>query len=178
MSTQNAFKTIFLLLIFISIAGISKSQTAGNFKLISSAFEEGKPIPIKYTCDGSNVSPALSWSGAAEKTISFALIMDDPDAPMGTWVHWVMYNIPDTVISLEEAVNVSKINAIDGLNSWTEKGYNGPCPPGGTHRYIFKLYALDKTLAPKETMDKDELVEAMKGHILSEATLTGLFRVE
>jgi len=178
MNTQNALKTPFFLLIFIFMASISKSQTASNFKLISSAFEEGKPIPAKYTCDSSNVSPALSWSGFPEKTKSFAIIMDDPDAPMGTWVHWVMYNIPGTVTSLEEELNVAKINAIDGLNSWIEKGYNGPCPPGGTHRYVFKLYALDKTLTPKEGMDKEELLLAMKGHILSEATLTGLFRVE
>ncbi|MEO6611032.1 MAG: YbhB/YbcL family Raf kinase inhibitor-like protein [Chitinophagaceae bacterium] len=178
MNTQNTFKTTFFLLTFIFMASVSVSQTASNFKLISSAFEEGKPIPAKYTCDSSNVSPALSWSGFPEKTKSFALIMDDPDAPMGTWVHWVMYNIPGTVTSLEKELNVAKINAIDGLNSWSEKGYNGPCPPGGTHRYVFKLYALEKTLPQKEGMDKDELLQAMKGHILSEATLTGLFRVE
>lgn len=178
MNTQNAFKTTFFLLIFIFMASISQSQTASNFKLISSAFEEGKPVPAKYTCDGSNVSPALSWSGFPEKTKSFAIIMDDPDAPMGTWIHWVMYNIPGTVTSLEEKLSVAKIKATDGVNSWGDTGYNGPCPPDGAHRYIFKLYALDKTLNLKEGMDKAELLEAMKGHILSEATLTGLFRVE
>ncbi|HXH99549.1 MAG TPA: YbhB/YbcL family Raf kinase inhibitor-like protein [Sphingobacteriaceae bacterium] len=177
MNTKNAFKAHFFTLIFIFIASISKSQTA-SFKLISSAFEEGKPIPAKYTCDSSNVSPALSWSGFPEKTKSFAIIMDDPDAPMGTWVHWVMYNIPGTVTSLEEELNIEKIKATDGLNSWGDKGYNGPCPPGGTHSYVFKLYALDNTLTLKEGMEKDELLQAMKGHILSEATLTGLFRVE
>ena len=104
--------------------------------------------------------------------------MDDPDAPMGTWVHWVMYNIPGTVTSLEEKKSAEQIKAIDGLNSWEEKGYNGPCPPGGTHKYNFKLYALDTTLTAKEGMTKDELLEAMKGHILGETTLTGLFRVE
>jgi Raf kinase inhibitor-like YbhB/YbcL family protein len=160
------------------MAGVSKSQTAGNFKLVSLAFEEGKPIPAKYTCDDANVSPALSWTGAPETTKSFAIIMDDPDAPMGTWVHWVMYNIPGTVSSLEEELSITKINATDGLNSWGEKGYNGPCPPGGTHHYIFKLYALDKILTPKERMSKDDLLEAMKGHILGETTLTGLFRIE
>jgi Raf kinase inhibitor-like YbhB/YbcL family protein len=178
MNTQNTVKTHFLLLIFILIAGISKSQTAGNFKLISSAFGEGKPIPAKYTCDSSNVVPPLSWSGFPEKTRSFAIIMDDPDAPMGIWVHWVIYNIPGTVTSLDEKKSITEIKAIEGLNSWDEKGYNGPCPPGGTHRYQFKLYALDKTLTTKEGMAKDELLEAMKGHILSEATLTGLFRIE
>jgi Raf kinase inhibitor-like YbhB/YbcL family protein len=176
MNTQNAVKTHFFLLMLIFMASVSKSQTASNFKLISSAFEEGKPIPAKYTCDSTNVSPPLSWKGFPEKTKSFAIIMDDPDAPMGTWVHWVIYNIPDRVTSLEEKKSTEQINAIDGLNSWNEQGYNGPCPPGGTHRYNFKLYALEKILTPKEGMTKAELLDAMKGHILSETTLTGLFR--
>ena len=177
MNTQNAIKTHFFLLIFIFMASISKSQTSSNFKLISSAFEEGKPIPAKYTCDSANIPPPLSWSGFTEKTKSFAIIMDDPDAPMGTWVHWVIYNIPGTVTSLEEKKSVTEIKALEGLNSWNEKGYNGPCPPGGTHQYNFKLYALDKSLTPKERMTKAELLEAMKGHILSETTLTGLSRI-
>jgi Raf kinase inhibitor-like YbhB/YbcL family protein len=176
MNNQNAVKTHFFLIIFIFMTSVSKSQTASTFKLISLAFEEGKPIPAKYTCDSSNISPPLSWRGFPQKTISFAIIMDDPDAPMGTWVHWVIYNIPYTVTNLEEKKSVEQINAIDGLNSWNEKGYSGPCPPGGTHQYNFKLYALDKTLTSKEGMTKAELLEAMKGHILSETTLTGLFR--
>jgi Raf kinase inhibitor-like YbhB/YbcL family protein len=177
MNTQNTVKTHFFLLIFIFMASISKSQNSSNFKLISPSFEDGKPIPAKYTCDSSNIPPPLSWSGFTEKTKSFAIIMDDPDAPMGTWVHWVIYNIPSTVTSLEEKKSVTEIKAIEGLNSWNEKGYNGPCPPGGTHQYNFKLYALDKSLTPKEGMTKAELLEAMKGHILSETTLTGLFRI-
>lgn len=178
MNTQNAFKAHFFLLIFILIASISKSQTASNFKLISSVFEEGKPIPGKYTCDSSNISPPLTWSGFPEKTKNFAIIMDDPDAPMGTWVHWVIYNIPSTVTNLEEKKSVAQIKAIEGVNSWNEKGYSGPCPQDGIHRYIFKLYALDKTLAPTEGMTKAELEEEMKGHILGETILTGLFRVQ
>jgi Raf kinase inhibitor-like YbhB/YbcL family protein len=174
---SKPFKVIFCLLIFIFTAAISKSQTTA-FKLISSAFDEGKTIPDKFTCDGTNVSPPLSWSGSPEKTKSFAIIMDDPDAPMGTWVHWVIYNIPSTVTSLEEKKSASEIKAIDGLNSWDQTGYNGPCPPGGAHHYIFKLYALDKVLAQKEGLTKDELLAAMKNHILSETTLTGMFRVE
>jgi hypothetical protein len=102
--------------------------------------------------------------------------MDDPDAPMGTWVHWVIYNIPGTITSLQEKKSAEQIKSIDGLNSWNEKGYNGPCPPDGTHRYNFKLYALDKILNPKEGMTKEELLEAMKGHILGGTSLTGLFR--
>ena len=100
--------------------------------------------------------------------------MDDPDAPMGTWVHWVLYNIPGTVSGLEEKQDVAKMNAIEGLNSWNERGYSGPCP-GGTHHYVFKIYALDKTLTTNESMDKEGLLLAMKGHILAEASLTGLF---
>ncbi|TDH23542.1 YbhB/YbcL family Raf kinase inhibitor-like protein [Segetibacter sp. 3557_3] len=157
-------------------ASIAKSQTVNNFKLISSAFSNGKPIPARYTCDSTNVSPPLSWYGFPEKTKSFAIILDDPDAPMGTWVHWVIYNIPGTVTSLEEKKGIADFKATDGLNSWDEKGYNGPCPPGGTHRYIFTIYALDISSPQKEGMNREELVEAMKGHILAETTLTGLFR--
>lgn len=175
MAARNAFKANCLLLIFIFMAGSVNSQIASGFKLVSSAFEEGKLIPAKYTCAGSNVSPTLSWTGAPEKTKSFAIIMDDSDAPMGIWVHWVMYNIEGTVNNLAEKLSVQEIKATDGLNSWGEKGYYGPCPTNATHRYIFKLYALDKSLTPKETMDKTELLEAMKGHILGEATLTGVF---
>jgi Raf kinase inhibitor-like YbhB/YbcL family protein len=176
MNTQSTARTPFLLLTLIFIGGVAKSQTDNNFTLISSAFEEGKPIPAKYTCDGTNVPPPLSWSGVPQKTKSFAIIMDDPDAPMGTWVHWVMYNIPDSVRGLKEEVSVLQISAVDGVNSSNEMGYYGPCPPGGTHRYVFKLYALDKMLPQKERMGKEELLEAMKGHILRETTLTGLFR--
>jgi Raf kinase inhibitor-like YbhB/YbcL family protein len=176
MNIQNTVRKSCALLAFILIATVSISQTSNNFKLISTAFEEGKTIPSKYTCDSDNVSPALSWSGSPAKTKSFALIMDDPDAPMGTWVHWIIYNIPGAVTTLEEKNGAKQINAIEGLNSWNEKGYNGPCPPDGTHRYHFKLYALDIMLTPKESMTKEELLEAMKGHILGETTLSGLFR--
>jgi Raf kinase inhibitor-like YbhB/YbcL family protein len=178
MSNQNGVKALRFFVVFILVANVCVSQTSSGFKLISSAFEEGKRIPARYTCDSSNVSPPLSWTGFPGKTKSFAIIMDDPDAPMGTWVHWVIYNIPGTVTSLGEKGTAAEIKAMDGLNSWDEKGYNGPCPPDGMHHYNFKIYALDQTLTPKEGMTKDELVEAIKGHILSETKLTGLFRVE
>lgn len=179
MNTRNAFKTIFFSLIFILTAGIAQSQTAKPFKLVSAGIKEGKPVPDKYTCDGENVSPALTWSGVPAKTKSFAIIMDDPDAPMGTFVHWVLYNVPGTMTSLEEKLDIEKIKAKDGLTSFGEQGYNGPCPPeGGPHRYIFKIFALDKMITPKDEMDKEELLKEMKGHILGEATLTGLFRVQ
>ena len=111
MNTQKTVTTPLLLLIFILVAGIARSQTAGPFKLVSSVFVEGKPIPAKYTCDGANVSPQLNWSGAPQNTKSFVLIMDDPDAPMGTWVHWVLYNISDTATGLSEDLNAVKRTA-------------------------------------------------------------------
>ena len=178
MNTSNAFKPIYLSLILIFIGSIARAQSAKTFTLISSAFQEGKPIPAKYTCDGADIAPPLAWSGAPEKTQSFAIIMDDPDAPVGTWVHWVIYNIPGKITGLEEGKKVTEINVTEGLNDWQETGYRGPCPPGGTHRYEFKLYALDKTLAPKEGMTKDQLLEEMKAHIIAETKLTGLFRVQ
>jgi Raf kinase inhibitor-like YbhB/YbcL family protein len=178
MNDQTIARPVFVLLIVIFTAGISRSQTAGNFKLVSPAFQDGKQIPSQYTCDSINISPPLKWSGFPEKTKSFAIVMDDPDAPMGNWVHWVIYNIPATVTSVEEKKAVSQINAVEGLNSWNEKGYNGPCPTDGTHQYNFIIYALDRTISPKEGMTNTELFEAMKGHILGEARLSGFFRIE
>lgn len=104
--------------------------------------------------------------------------MDDPDAPMGTWVHWVIYNIPATVNSLGENYSINEIKAIDGLSSWNQKGYKGPCPPNGIHRYKFKLYALDAILGQTEDMTKEKLLDAMKGHIVGQTTLTGTFSGE
>lgn len=104
--------------------------------------------------------------------------MDDPDAPVGTWVHWVAYNISNTILNIDEKKSITQIKAMDGLNSWDEKGYRGPCPPGGTHQYHFKLYALDDMLKPNEVMIIEGLVEAMKGHILGETSLIGLFMVK
>ncbi|MDQ8054305.1 MAG: YbhB/YbcL family Raf kinase inhibitor-like protein [Pedobacter sp.] len=170
-------KTGIFITAIMLLAGIAKSQNKTDFRLVSTAFAEGKPIPSRFTCDSINVSPPLSWSGFPEKTKSFAIIMDDPDAPSETWVHWVMYNIPNTITNLDENKSASAIKATEGLNSWAEKGYNGPCPPGGTHRYIFKLYALDQAVAETKALDKEGLLHAMKGHILAETALTGLFRV-
>ncbi|MGV8056923.1 MAG: YbhB/YbcL family Raf kinase inhibitor-like protein [Smithellaceae bacterium] len=145
----------------------------------SSAFVHDGMIPARYTCDDRNVSPPLNWSGAPEDTKSFALICDDPDAPAGTWVHWVMFDIPATVNGLPE--NVSKSEEISGLgkngkNTDGNLGYDGPCPPGGTHRYYFKLYALDAFLNLKSGLTKEQLLKAMKGHVLAEAQVMGKYR--
>jgi Raf kinase inhibitor-like YbhB/YbcL family protein len=146
--------------------------------LTSPAFQQGSPIPVAYSCRGRDVSPALNWGESPAGTKSLALIMDDPDAPMGTWVHWVIYNIPASARGLPEAVPAGpqlKDGSLQGKNSGGQNGYNGPCPPSGTHRYFFKLYALDTALSLSSGANKDQLLKAMQGHILAQAELMGTF---
>lgn len=148
-------------------------------KVESSAFKEGEMIPAKYTCDGMNVSPQIKWSGAPEGVKSFALISDDPDAPMGVWVHWVVYNIPPAVKELPEHVPASEKlgnGALQGVNDSRKTGYGGPCPPTGTHRYYFKVYALDKMLDLGPGATKKKVLDAMKGHILAEGQVMGKYK--
>ena len=148
-------------------------------KVMSSAFEEGGMIPRKYACDGADVSPPLSWSGAPAETKSFALVSDDPDAPMGTWVHWVIYNLPANTAELPEAVPAEqelRSGARQGRNDFKKIGYGGPCPPGGTHRYYFKLYALDTVLNLPAGATKAELREALQGHVLAQGQLMGRYK--
>ncbi|HQI00180.1 MAG TPA: YbhB/YbcL family Raf kinase inhibitor-like protein [Deltaproteobacteria bacterium] len=144
----------------------------------SSAFGQGGMIPSRYTCEGNNVSPPLAWKGAPQGTKSIALVADDPDSPKGSWVHWVYYDIPMQVSHLPE--NISKRSKPDtggaqGVNDFRNVGYDGPCPPSGTHRYYFKVYALDTVLGLKPGASKKELLKAMEGHVLSEGTLMGRF---
>lgn len=149
------------------------------FQLTSSAFAHGQPIPAQYTCRGKDVSPPLNWSDPPAGTQSFALICDDPDAPAGDWVHWLIYNLPATARSLPEGVPTSgqlADGSRQGLNGWRQTGYRGPCPPSGTHRYFFKLYALDTILDLPPGATKQQLLEAMKGHVLVQAELMGTFR--
>ena len=144
----------------------------------STAFAAGQSIPIAYSCSGRNVSPPLTWGNAPASTKSFALILDDPDAPSGTFVHWVIFNIPSASSGLPEAVpNSAKLTdgTLQGNNGAGELGYFGPCPPSGTHRYFFKLYALDAPLSLPSGATKDQLVSAMAGHILAQAELMGTF---
>lgn len=148
--------------------------------LRSPAFAEGGDIPRKFTCDGPDVSPELAWDEGPAGTQSYSLIMDDPDAPAGTWVHWVYYNIPSSARGVPE--NVPKVGevkggGIQGRNDFGRQGYGGPCPPRGpAHRYFFKLYALDAKLALKPGATKADVEKAMKGHILAEAQLMGRYR--
>ena len=141
-------------------------------KLRSTAFEEGKPIPPKYTCDGENVSPPLLITGVPEAAKSLALVMDDPDAPRGTFDHWILWNMPPELTAIKEGVQP---DGVPGTNGYRETGYRGPCPPSGTHHYRFKLYAVDATLDLTKGASKPALEEAMKGHILAEAVLTGTY---
>ena len=157
----------------------TKIKGGTTMEITSSSFKHEDMIPAKYTCDGQNISPPLSWSGAPEKTKSFALICDDPDAPAGTWVHWVIFDIPSNVNFLPE--KIAKQEEIAGLgkngkNSSRRYGYDGPCPPGGIHRYYFKLYALDTMLNLNTGLSKEELLKVMKGHVLAEAQVMGKYK--
>jgi Raf kinase inhibitor-like YbhB/YbcL family protein len=148
--------------------------------LKSTAFAPGAEIPKKHSCEAADVSPALEWSGAPARTVSFALIMDDPDAPAGTWVHWVLWNLPASAHELPEAV--AKQDQLgdgtrQGRNSSRKIGYNGPCPPPGKpHRYFFRLYALEEKLDLAPGANSSDLQEAMKGHVLIQAEYMGTYR--
>ena len=145
----------------------------------SPAFEEGEMIPRQYSCDGADISPPLSWSGVPEGIKSLALISDDPDAPMGTWVHWVLFNIPPDTHELLENIPPDETltsGARHGVTDFGRFGYGGPCPPSGTHRYFFKLYALDTMLNLSGRVTKQDLQNAMEGRILAEGQLMGKYR--
>jgi len=153
-------------------------QSEKEFILTSEVFLEGEPVPSKYACDGDDVSPPLAWSGAPDNTTSLVLIMDDPDAPVGMWVHWVLFNIPGSATMLEVGLPADAElpdGSQQGTNSWGRVGYGGPCPPSGVHRYFFKLYALDAPLALDENATKEEVLAAMEGHILMETELMGTY---
>jgi len=147
--------------------------------LRSAAFRSAGEIPQRHTCDGLDASPPLQWDDVPEGTKSFALVCEDPDAPGGMWVHWVAYNIPASVRQLSEGV--AKVEALpdgthQGMNDFRRLGYGGPCPPRGTrHRYFFRLYALDESLALSPKADRGRLLEAMRGHVLGEAELMGTY---
>ena len=148
-------------------------------ELKSSAFEQGGLIPAKYTCDGPDISPPLSWSDPPVGNKSLALIVDDPDAPSGTWVHWIAWNIPANARVLDEDLpkRESLPNGMkQGMTDFRRVGYGGPCPPSGTHRYFFKLYALDTMFNLPSSATKKELEKAMQGHILKQAELIGKYR--
>jgi Raf kinase inhibitor-like YbhB/YbcL family protein len=177
------FVAVGILLCAFRSNSLAETQTKGEktmtIKITSTAFEEGGMIPEPYTCDGKDISPPLAWTSVPEGTQSLALICDDPDAPVGTWVHWVLFNLPADVTTLPENVLPNKTlenGSKQGKNDFRKIGYGGPCPPGGTHRYYFKLYALDTTLDAKPGITKQDLLNAMEGHILAEGQLMGKYR--
>jgi len=150
-----------------------------EIKITSPAFEEGGLIPPKYTCDGADLSPPLQWDAVPEGTKSIALINDDPDAPVGTWVHWVLFNLPADTKELAENIPPDRTlpdGARQGTNDFGRIGYGGPCPPGGTHRYFFKIYALDAQINLAAGASKRELLKAIEGHILAQGQLIGKYK--
>ncbi len=157
------------------------TQLQGGMMIASPAFQDGQRIPFRYTCDGENISPPLTWSGAPAETKTYALIVDDPDAPIGVFTHWVVFNIPASSSGLHEKFASSFPSEtvpggmVQGKNSAGNVGYIGPCPPSETHRYVFHLYALDTQLNLQPGATKQDVRNAMEGHILAQALLTGLF---
>lgn len=157
---------------------LEKEGTVENITVSSTAFAHNGKIPAKYTCQGEDISPPITWSGIPQETKSIALIADDPDAPMGTWVHWVIYLIPPEKFGLKE--NVPKAGILEsgmrqGLNSSRGTGYQGPCPPSGEHRYFFKVYALDFIPELDAEISKQTLLNEMEGHILGYGEIIGLY---
>ena len=178
-----------IVLLFGCAASCSKADNATvstersapmTIQIKSAAFANGQPIPQKHTCDGEDISPALSWDKSPEGTKSLAIICDDPDAPSGTWVHWVIYDLAAATTELPEAIPAKEdvlSGAKQGKNDFSRIGYGGPCPPkGNAHRYYFKLYALDSVLNLKAGATKSDVESAMKGHVLGEGKIMGTYK--
>lgn len=145
-----------------------------SLHLTSQVFKENESIPSKYTCEGENISPPLQWEGIPEGTKSLVLIVDDPDAPRGTWTHWVVFNILPTSTGSKEGHSPEE--SLQGINDFGDIKYGGPCPPSGTHRYFFKLYALDERISLPKGATKQQVEKAIEGHILGQAQLIGTYR--
>ena len=191
MKPANSYPRLLLLLLpLLLMAACAQKETLpsgpGNatpatLTISSPDFAAGQAIPSTYTCDGSDSSPALKWPAAPSGTQSLALIMDDPDAPVGTWVHWVVYNLPPDTGELAAGASQAKAatfnlpaGALQGVSSFKRSDYGGPCPPSGTHRYFFRVYALDTNIS-QPGLDKAKLLEAMQGHILASGELMGTY---
>lgn len=163
-----------LTLLCITTTVITEGFTMGTLTITSPAFKQGEAIPARYTCDGGDSNPPLVIGNTPPATRSLAIIMDDPDAPMGTWVHWVAWNIPAQTREISEAGPPS--GAFLGMNSWKRNSYGGPCPPSGLHRYYFRIYALDTLLHLNSSSTKGGLEQAMQGHILAKGELMGTYK--
>ena len=176
---------LFFQIIFMFIFSLANAQmeVKSSMILTSPDFKNLGMIPKKYTCDGKDISPALTWTNVPSETKSLALIVDDPDAPdptapLRTWVHWVLYNIPVTSESLAQGIEKRALpkGTLEGLNDWGRTGFGGPCPPIGRHRYFHKLYALNIVLPDLKKPTKAKLEAAMEGHVISKAELIGLYQ--
>jgi Raf kinase inhibitor-like YbhB/YbcL family protein len=196
---RRSYLSLFVLVVLCSCQGRNQNRVGANqspeatsspripeqkggekmsIKVTSTAFKDGQMIPKQYTCDGANVSPPLSWSGVPANAKTIALIVDDPDAPGKTWVHWVVYDLPVSATALPE--NVPKDEKLtgggkQGTNDFRKIGYGGPCPPKGTHRYYFKLYALDIETSLNPGATKDQLLRASEGHVVAQGQLIGTY---
>ena len=170
----------FLINTGVTADSAAESKVKDSMQVTSTAFSEGAPIPAKYTCEDKNVSPPLKWDGVPKGTRSLVLIADDPDAPAGTWIHWVMYDLPQDSSELAEGTPKSESlsnGAKQGMNSFRNVGYGGPCPPPGkAHRYFFKMYALDTVLNLKPGATSKDVERAMEKHVLGEGHLMGTFK--
>jgi len=161
-------------LLLLLLAGCGNEVVEMSLKIRSPAFEHNGFIPSKYTCDGQDVSPQLNIEGIPSEAKSLVLIVDDPDAPMGTWVHWVVWNIP--VTSRTSRIEEASVPGVEGINDFGKHSYGGPCPPSGTHRYFFKVYALDTMLELDPSSKKADVERAMQGHVLAKEELIGLYK--
>jgi Raf kinase inhibitor-like YbhB/YbcL family protein len=178
-SFKNLIFLIFVSLLMMNGLIMVSQESAKKVEIHSTSFENGAFIPVKYTCDGDNISPELHWTNIPESTQSFVIICDDPDAPKGVWQHWSVYDIPIEITKLDEALPKTKVlsNGIkQGLTSFKTFGYGGPCPPQGVHRYYFKLYALDIKINELPGISKDTLLARMKNHVLDKAEIMGLYK--
>ena len=165
--------------IFLAASVLAAKDSPENLELKTTAFRPGGVIPTQHTCSGADISPALSWNQPPTRTRSFVLIVDDPDAPAGTWVHWVVYNLPAAARQLPERIPSGDVvtgGGKQGVNDFSRHGYGGPCPPPGQpHRYFFRLYALDMVMSLRAPVHRKDVDSAMKGHILAQAELMGTF---
>ncbi|CAM2863427.1 YbhB/YbcL family Raf kinase inhibitor-like protein [Legionella worsleiensis] len=165
-----------LLVFFFLLPGIVHMNCyAANFTLESSAFKPNSMIPDQYSCSGANIPPPLAWQNVPPNAQSLALVVSDPDAQDGEWIHWMIFNIPPTVTQFD-ATSALPDGAVNGTNSWGTVGYKGPCPPLGVHRYVFTLYALDNVLNLEQGANKTTVLNAMTGHVIGSAELTGLYQ--
>lgn len=174
--------SVFIVLLVVLSVGIilskivnKKNMKMKELKVMSHSFKEGEEIPVLFTCDGQDISPHLMWEKGPEGTRGYVMIMDDPDAPKGTWVHWVVFNISSTVTKFDQGSDLQLADAVMGKNSWGKNQYGGPCPPSGTHRYYFKIYALDTQLDLDESAAKEDVISAMKGHVVAQGSLMGRY---